>query len=104
MKFKKNICKVKFCIKIKQAFRNYSSTKTEHLARTSILSKHKAWVNPQIRNSLLCATVFLIFFAYKVTNWSNMEVTADNKVWFGVHFMSTSSEGCTKRQKKEDPH
>jgi len=69
MKFKKNICNVQFCTKIKQAFRNYSSTKNEHLNRTSILSKHKAWVNPVIHNSLLCATFFLTFFTYKVTNW-----------------------------------
>jgi len=33
-----------------------------------------------------------------------MEVTAENKAWFGGHFMSTSSEECKKRQKKEDPH
>jgi len=69
MKFNNNICNVKFCTKIKQAFRNYSSTKIGHVTRTSILSKHKAWVNPLISNSLLCATVFLTFFAYKATNW-----------------------------------
>jgi len=55
MKFKKNIGNVKFCIKIKQAFRNYSSTKIEHLTRTSILRKYKAWENPMICISLLCA-------------------------------------------------
>jgi hypothetical protein len=31
-----------------------------------------------------------------------MEVTAENKVWFGGHCMSTSNEECKKKQKKED--
>jgi len=42
--------------------------------------------------------VFLTFFAYKVTSWKNMEVTAENEVWFGGHCMSTSSDECKKRQ------